>query len=738
MQLTVLTDQQPRIHLKTHLDFLHDPTGQLTINEVTTPPYQQQFRNTGNALFTQGLTDDAFWLRVRIHNQSSPWQRWYAKVQDMEESPLQVYWWSDLPNISPRLLTPEPYFHYHTYPLPAAQGDYWVYVRLQGSVDSIFASIELVQQEARIHVDALLFHAVILAGLLALGLYNLLLFISLREKGYGWLSLFIVFAVLEMSRYTGFFHHYFGVVPEYYRLYPVFALLGIASYIGFLRHFLGLAQHLPKTDWLFRGLFWLCMLFVLSLAWFDYGALLSGVSVLLISGLGVLTVIRLQLAGVRFIPSLHWAFAILIIGFIPIVVDGFGLRLLMPVSAIHLALSVIFLFLLLLSNAQAGYALRLREDAASATAANKAKDNFLTTMSHELRTPINALVGAGVLLQDTDLTPQQRSYVDRLEIAARHMLTLIGDILDVARIEQQALRLEQTPFDLKTVITELKALFTVQAAAKGLAFSLQTPVDAIWLQGDPTRLKQILMNLLSNAIKFTERGSVECTLVLGKKSEEGLPVTFSVTDNGIGITPQQQVHLFRPFSQADSSTSRRYGGSGLGLAISAQLVRQMGGELSVESSPGQGSSFSFTLEFPVVEIIPTTQPPASIAPRTLPDAHILLVDDDVLNQFFAQAILEKLGVRVTVADSGAVAIQQVQQQDFAIVLMDVSMPGMDGYEATRQIRQFKPAATLPIIALTAHAIEGERERCFAAGMDDFLSKPYQLQDLQQILQRWLR
>jgi signal transduction histidine kinase len=207
-------------------------------------------------------------------------------------------------------------------------------------------------------------------------------------------------------------------------------------------------------------------------------------------------------------------------------------------------------------------------------------------MSHELRTPMNAVVGAGVLLQDTALTPQQRSYVDKLEIAARHMLTLIGNILDVARIEQQALHLEKISFDLNAIATELEILFARQAVDKGLTFNIHAPADSVWLQGDPTRLKQILVNLLGNAIKFTERGSVECTLVVGKKSEEGLPVTFSVTDSGIRTTPQQQVHLFQPFSQADSSTSRRYGGSGLGLAISAQLVRQMGGELSVESLPG--------------------------------------------------------------------------------------------------------------------------------------------------------
>ncbi|UJS25161.1 response regulator [Thiothrix winogradskyi] len=739
----VLNDQQTQVHFKTHLDFLRDPTGQLTINEVRAPLHDQPFSNTGTAVFAPGLTMDAFWLRVRFQNQSSPWQRWYIRVHDMEESPLQVYWWHDSPNAAPRLLTPDPYFHYHIYALPPlAQGDHWVYVRLQGSVDSIFASLELVQQEARIHVNALLLHAVILAGLFALGLYNLLLFVSLREKGYGWLGVFIVFAVLEMSRYTGFFHHYLWVIPEYYRLYPVFALLAIASFTAFFRHFLELAHHLPKVDWLFRGVFWLFIASAVSLPWLDYGALVSGSGVILISCLTLLAIIRLHLIGIRFMPNLYWAFAVLMAGIIPIVVDGFGLRLITPINSTTLVLVVIFIFLLLLSNAQADYTLRLREQVASANAANKAKSDFLTTMSHELRTPMNALVGTGTLLRHTVLTPQQQDYVDKLDIAAKHMLGLVNDILDVARIEQRELILEQIPFELNALLHEVHTLCAEAANAKQLPFTINSRVPApLWLQGDPTRLKQILLNLLSNAIKFTHQGYVMLKVHEETAASAGcMQLTFAVSDTGIGLTAEQQRGLFQPFFQADSSTSRRYGGSGLGLVISQQLVQRMGGNLELVSHTGKGSRFFFTLNFSLVETPPLEASPIDddALPAHTQDLCILLVDDEPLNRFFGGELLKTLGLSVITVDSGAAALALLQQHTVDLVFMDVSMPEMDGYETTQRIREFASASDLPIIALTAHAVAEVREQCFAAGMDDFLTKPFDKTQLQQLLQRWLR
>lgn len=732
----VLTDQQTAIIANTQLDFLHDPDNNLTINELASPTLAKRFNNTGTAGFYVGLTYDTYWLRVSFDHQSSALLAWYLQVQGMDEAWVEVYLQQG--NLRPVKLDPEPYFLYHTYPLALpAQGIYTLYVRVQDRNDGLSLGFRFTQAEQRVNIHNIIFYTFISGGLIALGLYNLFLFASLRHASYGWLGLAILAINLENSRYTGLLHQYLPVWPEYAQAYAAFSFLALLGYIAFFRDLLATRNYFPLLDKAFQVLFWVIMGVLINLVWLPFAALWYTVLAAFVFIFTALTIFRLFFIPIKLNKKLGWGFLVFVLGSLPALLNGLYIQLGF-VYGLPLLLLTIFLFALMLSLAQTDHVRLLREEAASATAANKAKGDFLTTMSHELRTPMNAVVGAGGLLRDTRLTVQQRSYVEKLEIASRHMLTLIGNILDVSRIEQQAFSLEQIPFDLNAIVAELDALFLSQAQDKGLAFSLHAPPDSLWLQGDPTRLKQVLMNLLSNALKFTEQGHVDCSIVAETMGEGRVLVGFTVTDSGIGMTPEQQAHLFQPFSQADSTTSRRYGGSGLGLAISRQLVRRMGGELSLASSLGQGSRLEFRLEFPVAKTIPVASSVVPSLPLTLPVAAILLVDDDLLNQFFTQAVLEKLGMQVTVANSGCAAIQQVQQQNFALVLMDVSMPGMDGYETTRHIRAIPRLVDLPIIALTAHAIAGERERCLAAGMSDFLCKPYQMVDLQTTLQRWLR
>ena len=733
--MVILADQPSAIKVNTQLDFLHDPDASLTINELASPDFAEQFSNTGASGFYVGLTHDTYWLKLNFANQSSAWLDWYLQVEGMDEAWIEVYLQKG--QAAPIKIYPEPYFFYHTYPLNlSTQGAYTLYVRARDHNDGLSLGFRFTQAEQRVNIDTIIFYTFVSGGLLALGLYNLLLFASLRHASYGWLSLAILAISLENSRYTGLLHHYLPVWPEYYQVYAVFGFLSLLGYIAFFRDVLVTRHYFPILDKAFQGLFWVVVGVLINLVWLPFAALWYTVLGAFAAAFTALTIVWVLATNIKLNKKLGWAFVVLILGELPALMNGlyvhFGF-----VYSYPLLFLTLFLFALMLSLAQADHVRLLREEAASEKAANKAKGDFLTTMSHELRTPMNAVVGAGGLLRDTGLTVQQRSYVDRLEIASRHMLTLIGNILDVSRIEQQALSFEEIPFDLKTVATELEALFVGQAKSKGLAFSLQAPADSVWLQGDPTRLKQVLMNLLSNAIKFTELGQIDCSLLVEETRADRMTISFAVTDSGIGITPAQQTHLFQPFSQADSTTSRRYGGSGLGLAISAQLVKRMGGSLNLESALGQGSRLWFKLQFPIAKALATA--PAVLASQrlNLPAAAILLVDDDLLNQFFTQAVLEKLGMQVTVAESGVAAIQQVQQQNFALVLMDVSMPEMDGYETTRRIRVIPNLVDLPIIALTAHAIAGERERCLAAGMSDFLCKPYQIADLRMTLQRWL-
>jgi CheY-like chemotaxis protein len=329
------------------------------------------------------------------------------------------------------------------------------------------------------------------------------------------------------------------------------------------------------------------------------------------------------------------------------------------------------------------------------------------------------------------------AHLDKLSASSRHLQALVDDVLDLSQIGAGKLVLDITAFRLEEILNNLQQMFSLPAAQKGLVLSITHTLPAgLWVRGDPLRLKQVLVNVLGNALKFTANGRIAVVVQQVEECRDGyICLHFAVEDKGIGISHAQQQHLFQPFSQADSSTARRYGGSGLGLAISRKLVRLMGGELALVSEPNQGSRFFFTLAFPrqtstVVEASPASD--SSAPPQKLAGLEVLLVDDDALNRYLGHAMLEILGVKATVVDSGQAAIQQVQQHAFDLVMMDVSMPEMDGYTATRHIRTAGYTA-LPIIAVTAHAIEGEYGRCINAGMNDYLRKPFDLETLHLII-----
>ena len=395
--------------------------------------------------------------------------------------------------------------------------------------------------------------------------------------------------------------------------------------------------------------------------------------------------------------------------------------------------------LILLSLNQAEVTRQKSKKAERALASSEAKDEFLTTMSHELRTPMNAVVGAGNLLDLTPLSFDQQEYVTRLNASSQHMLLLINDILDIARIDNRGLELEREPFDLNEVLQSLKLLLIQDCQKKQLKLILTNhfmPLDK-QLVCDLTRLRQVLLNLLHNSTKFTEYGVVELVITPTAVTAHAATLTFEISDTGIGIPLEQQAELFNPFAQSESGTSRKYGGSGLGLAISNKLVMQMGGQLLVESELGKGSKFYFSLELPlapVTKIAPVSKP--SDKEESLAGLRVLLVDDDEMNRFFGERLLQTFGVDVTLAESGSIALEHVRNEVFDVVLMDVSMPEMNGYETTQHIRQNNNLDNLPIIALTAHAIAGEKERCLAAGMNDYLSKPFELSELKATIARW--
>ncbi|NVM78274.1 PAS domain S-box-containing protein [Duganella sp. SG902] len=400
-----------------------------------------------------------------------------------------------------------------------------------------------------------------------------------------------------------------------------------------------------------------------------------------------------------------------------------------------------------------------------AEAASRAKSEFVANMSHEIRTPMNAVLGVAHLLENTPLSATQQEYVGMIRSSGQVLLGILNDVLDFSKIEAGRMELAPAAFRPRELLDSISNVMTLNAGARGIGLSIaadaQVPEVLI---GDAMRLQQILINLVGNAIKFTERGGVTVRVALASPPQGGsASLRFSVRDTGIGMDSQQLSRLFSAFSQADASTTRRFGGTGLGLAICRRLAELMGGDITVRSMQGAGSEFLVTLPFAVAPADAVVEPPEwhsvppqgwlSEPPRTpaappepaakpeldmprLQGVRLLLVEDHPLNQVVACGMLEQAGARVEVAENGQLAVERLRERaaDYDIVLMDVQMPVMDGFEATRRVRH-ELGLKLPILAMTAGVMQSERDQCFAAGMDDFIAKPVDVEQMLDIISR---
>jgi signal transduction histidine kinase/ActR/RegA family two-component response regulator len=378
-----------------------------------------------------------------------------------------------------------------------------------------------------------------------------------------------------------------------------------------------------------------------------------------------------------------------------------------------------------------------------ADAANQAKSQFLANMSHEIRTPLNGLIGVSELLNSTDPTEQQKKLISMINSSSSTLLYLINDILDFSKIEAGMLHLEKVPYSPEVAARQVCALFEPHAQDKGLKLVFESPAEAVplMIMGDPHRFTQIASNLVSNAVKFTAQGQVTVRLACQVDPDGSTRVRCTVQDTGIGISEQESQRLFSAFSQADISMARRYGGSGLGLVISRQLSELMGGQVGFSSEPGQGSTFWFEVKGTRLKDAPVDSAAApAVVPQTL-DCTVLIAEDNDVNREILVTMLKTAGCRILQARNGLEALQLSASEHYDIILMDVQMPEMDGITATRSIRERELNLGLPrkpVLALTANALADDKANCLAAGMDDYLTKPFMRRQILELMAKWLR
>jgi signal transduction histidine kinase/FixJ family two-component response regulator len=388
------------------------------------------------------------------------------------------------------------------------------------------------------------------------------------------------------------------------------------------------------------------------------------------------------------------------------------------------------------------YEAELKRARDAAEAANQAKSTFLATMSHEIRTPMNGVIGTAELLEREPLSERQKRLVTTIRTSASALLRIIDDVLDFSKIEAGRMELEEAPFQLRSVIEGTCETLSVQAERKGLVLSTSiAPGTPDFVSGDSIRVRQILFNLIGNAIKFTEAGQIRVTVRTLSRGRGRVRLALSVADSGIGMTDEQRRRVFQPFSQADNSTTRRYGGTGLGLSIVRRLANLMGGDATADSTPGEGSTFTVTLELAIAKRPRGAASPVPPAGGAAIIGEVLAVDDYPINLEVLKGQLGLLGVPITTAAGGLEALTKWRERPFALVLTDIHMPDMDGFELTRQIRTEEALGAAgrqtPIVALTANALKGEATRCTAAGMDGYLTKPLTLDRLRETVERWM-
>ncbi len=739
----VVRPSEDVVPLPGQVEIFHDPSGAVTLETLLAHGDRFRFRPNTGAVANFGYVKGHLWLRFRLALAGGPHR--YLLADHPVSGDLAIFPVTREGRLAPEYVTRVRGYRAPAWKLniPAGQ-TVDILLRASAGNEVLRLPLLLMTEDAffRHALGDYLFFGMVQAGLLTLLIYSLVLAIGVKTPSYRMLSVFLATLLLILNRDSNLFPALTFLNDSRSGFYPT-ALVAVT--LAALRYFSlinpGAGTALER---LLKRLQWLLVL-VLPFAWLLSTRWLYGFVLLMVPVLIALTFqeARRNRAGAReaYIASLIFMVAV---GFYLLTHTGWITsielnRLFVQIGQAGSLIAVVFL-----SVSQATESRLLLATVEEERIRNQVKDQFLATMSHELRTPMNAVISAGALLRQTSLDDEQQQYLGRLDTASQHMMGLINDILDLSRLQSGNVSLNEECFFLPRMLEDLDSMVAGEAEARGL--DLRIVCDEAkrhCVLGDRQRLHQVLLNLLFNAIKFTPRGriSLEVSHSPDQRNETYAFFRFVVRDSGIGIAPELQQRIFEPFAQAESDRDRHHGGAGLGLAISRQLVELMGGTLALESEPGKGSRFHFTLRLPVCSCVaPDVADSASGDARSgaLEGRRVMLVEDDRLNRFLVEQLLRKEGIEVITAESGEQALQTLQtRKDIELILMDISMPGMDGYETTRRIHTDLGLSEIPVVALTAHAVAGERRRCLDAGMCEYLTKPVDIETLRGALKSWI-
>ncbi|MDT4817024.1 Sensor histidine kinase RcsC [compost metagenome] len=765
-------DEQARnVPLGQHMDVFEDVRGDARIEDITSPALEGSFRRNEKPVLNAGYSRSVFWLRIdldyRPRTQGGQ-QIWLMELAYPPLDHLDLYLpdglggyqlaqrtGDALPFASREIKQNNYVFSIALQPNQPQR----VYLRLQ-SEGSIQAPLTLWSPRAFVEAqpERIYVLGIIYGVLLVMLIYNLFIFLSVRDTSYLYYILYIASFGLYQISVNGAGIQYFWPDNPWWANAATPFLIGSAALFGcqFSRSFLHTAEHSPWMDRSLLGLMALGALAMVLALTASYGLALrlatslALIFTVVIFAAGVLAWLRGMRVARYFIIA--WsAFLIggaintlMVLGYLP------NVFLTMYASQIGSALEVGLLSLALADriNAMKEERARILLDAGRKLEAlnqelansNRLKDEFLATVTHELRTPMNGVIGSLELMQTLPLDDEMEQYQRTAAGSARDMMRLVNDILAMTELQAGKLYPRREPFSLRGLMDGLRVQYAARATEKGLRFDLELDHKLPdTLEGDAGKLAQALGYLLDNAIKFTSHGSVGLKVSGQEPAGGSLPLRIEVTDTGIGFATPPDGLLYRRFFQLDGSMTREYGGLGIGLALSQQLVELLGGKLSHQSQPGRGSTFSLDLTL----VLPVQLPSAPVrrsggqALRRPEQCTVLVVEDNAINQLVTRGMLLKLGYRVCTADNGAEALEQIRREPIDAVLLDCQMPVMDGFATCRALRAMPGCVDLPVLAITAHSHSGDRERCLAAGMSDYVAKPVKFEELRSLLHDWL-